>query len=484
MLHLRAILGVGLVAVATACGTGGSEPTVIAAPPPVDTTISLRVAPSVAAGGTVQATITTYPVGTPALSSETPAVAAVASDGRVTGLTPGAATIRATYGSKSVSASFAVFDPAFVSLSVDLFHACGVTQSRDIYCWGSADGIGRIDRIETCKPHGVDVSCTTTPQRNTAALRFVNVSTHGGTCGLTEAGEAYCWGSGALGNPTDPQRVDGNVRFTMVETGGNTCGLDEAGIAYCWGIDIAGSLGAPPTGMCGNDKCSRSPVAVAGNRVYVTISVGSGHACALAPDGTAWCWGWNGFGQLGNGQISIDSPGPIYRGESAPVKVDTEVRFVAIDAGQFNTCALTASGQAYCWGLNANGQLGMGRASDPSARPVAVTGGLTFASITVGAKHVCGLTASGVAYCWGNNGTAEGDNGGALGDGTLDTHAAPTRVAGNLTFVELRTRRNATCGRVTNGRVYCWGSNLYGQLGIGSIRTTHSTTPAGVGGIP
>src|SRR5438093_9846733 len=147
-----------------------------------------------------------------------------------------------------------------------------------------------------------------------------------------------------------------------------------------------------------------------------------------------------------------------------------------VDAGGFHSCALTAAGQAFCWGNN-RGQLGDGTPFDRLV-PTAVAGGLTFAALSAGDGASCGLTPTGAAYCWGFN------NSGQLGDGTTTDRLSPTPVAGGLTFAMLSAGNNAagghTCGVTTSGATYCWGRNANGQLGDGT--TTDRLVPTPIAG--
>jgi alpha-tubulin suppressor-like RCC1 family protein len=135
---------------------------------------------------------------------------------------------------------------------------------------------------------------------------------------------------------------------------------------------------------------------------------------------------------------------------------------------------------AYCWGANGYGSVGNG-ASLPGAdvlQPERVAGGLQFTALTMsglGVSHSCALTSSGAAYCW-------GFNGGALGDGSETEKSTPVAVAGGLTFASISAGDAITCAVTPAGVAYCWGNNDYGQLGNGSF--VSSPTAVKVAGQP
>jgi alpha-tubulin suppressor-like RCC1 family protein len=129
---------------------------------------------------------------------------------------------------------------------------------------------------------------------------------------------------------------------------------------------------------------------------------------------------------------------------------------------------VTTGGVAYCWGAN-SGVLGNGTFR-ASTTPVAVSGGLTFAAVSAGDDHACGVTTAGAAYCWGGNILGE------LGNGTFTISPTPVAVSGGLTFAALSAGAGfSTCGVTTAGAAYCWGDKTYGELGNGG--TVINTTP-------
>jgi alpha-tubulin suppressor-like RCC1 family protein len=157
-------------------------------------------------------------------------------------------------------------------------------------------------------------------------------------------------------------------------------------------------------------------VPVAGGRTFATVSAGSSHSCGVTTTGAAYCWGDGFFGQRGDGDTTAAPP-------HTPVPVAGGLTFAAVSAGGNHSCGVTTTGAAYCWGVNEYGQLGVGTSTGPeqclnsffydcSTVPVPVAGGLTFNNAIAGYGVTCGVTTSGAPYCWGES------QYGALGNGT------------------------------------------------------------------
>ena len=283
------------------------------------------------------------------------------------------------------------------------------------------------------------------------------------SCGITTAGDAYCWGSGTSGqlgngNYTDqtaPAKVVGNHSFKEIAAGYNShsCGVTTDGDAYCWGLGGNGELGN------GNSSVQNTPVKVSGGHSFVSIAAAANHSCAVTTDGDAYCWGWNNHGQLGNGNTT---------NQLAPVKVVGNHSFVSIAGGYQHSCGITTSGDAYCWGYNGQGQLGNGNTTNQYT-PVKVSGGHSFVSIAAG-NHTCGVTTGGDAYCWGY------DAFGGLGNGSGGHQNTPVKVSGNHSFVSVTAGNYHSCAVGADGDSYCWGWNAQGQLGIGNT-AQQMTTP-------
>ena len=236
---------------------------------------------------------------------------------------------------------------------------------------------------------------------------------------------------------------DARLPATSLAVGGNhSCGVDD-GQVYCWGDNTAGQLGD-------GGRLSR-PFAVrveAGVESFTQVVAGSSHTCALTNTGSAYCWGANSEGQLGDGTRLV---------RFTPVAVDQPATFVSLTAGTAHTCGLTGGGVAYCWGSNLDGQLGDGTTATRLV-PNEVAGGSRFASITAGPNHTCGLTDERRALCWGNDDVGQlGATGSVIGcRGRCIT--TPALVNGD--FIRLSAGDQYTCAVDRNGATWCWGGYL------------------------
>jgi hypothetical protein len=199
------------------------------------------------------------------------------------------------------------------------------------------------------------------------------------------------------------------------------------------------------------------------------IAAGYLMTCALSDAGRAYCWGVERALGIGTGGLEpcIDtfSDGPTNPVEVAcvrkPVPVSGGLTFRSLTAGGEHTCGLTTGGQAFCWGGNTRGQLGTGNTSF-AATPTPVQGGLVFRTIAAGLAFTCGLTTAGQVYCWGTDGLA------GFGTSQQTFHATPELVPGGRIFTSLDAGTNHACALTSDGLAYCWGFNAEGQLGIGN----------------
>ncbi len=254
---------------------------------------------------------------------------------------------------------------------------------------------------------------------------------------------------------------------SMVSGGIHTCVLTAAGGVKCWGYNGYGELGD-------GTKTDRStPEDVPGLTSGVTAVAAAGQStCVVTTSGGVKCWGSNYYGELGDGTTTQ---------RLSPVAVVGLTDVVAIAAAYYHTCALTSTGGVKCWGLNSSGQLGDGTTS-LRLTPVDVTGlasGVT--AIATGdddsqIEQTCALTAAGGMKCWGAN--ADGE----VGDGTTNDRSTPVDVTGLTSGVSgISAGGRVSCAVTTATGAKCWGLNAHGQLGDGT--TTNALTPVDVSGL-
>lgn len=267
--------------------------------------------------------------------------------------------------------------------------------------------------------------------------------------------------------PTAPTETA--VGWRQVTTGrSHTCAVRTDGRLYCWGWDLYGQLGDG-----GAASFQTSPVQVAGRRTdWASVSAGQVHTCALRTDGRLFCWGRDIHGQLGDDEAYADQPTPV---QVAGRRTD----WAAVTAGGYHTCARTTDRRLHCWGDGDRGQLGDGGTDPNRPTPVEVAGGRTdWATVGLGGQHSCARTTDGRLFCWGDDRT------GALGDDeAFDDRPTPVEVAGGRTdWTTVTAGGNHTCARRTDRRLFCWGANFYGEVGDGSIETLRPTPVEVAGG--
>jgi alpha-tubulin suppressor-like RCC1 family protein len=275
--------------------------------------------------------------------------------------------------------------------------------------------------------------------------------------------------------------VQGGIRSISAGTD-ETCAVMFDTTARCWGYNNFGQVGD------GTKTNRLQPVVVLNApgtgplKTVVQISVGASHACALVKDGSVRCWGQGG--ELGDGTTTTRSRPVTVRNASGRSRL---THVTQISAGGTQTCARMTDSTARCWGVD--GAMGNGRRA--SRLPVTVLnpagkGPLrNITQISVGKRHACARITDGTARCWGVNGS------GQLGNDTRTDHFLPVKVvnvAGTAPQIRITlivaTYRH-TCARITDGTARCWGFNGNGELGDGTktdrLRPVRVMNGAGTG---
>ena len=403
--------------------------------------------------------------------STKPDVAVVRADGVV--IAHGIGTARIVAAAETAEDSVSVNVQAlFHSISAGASHTCAVSTTHNAYCWGEGALGRRGDGTDARRSSPVLVRGSHKLRDLSAGLGTTcGVGRSGAFCwGNNGSGQL---GRGKKGDTWTPARIAPFQSLGLALVSVNTrhaCGVvAEGGTALCWGSDFAGQLGD------GYMPSSRLPTVVAGGLNFTSVDVGMWFSCGVTMEGHAYCWGLGDKGQLGQTQVTEvcgDLDGTKHPCSSVPARVVSELTVSSLTTGSEHVCMLTPEGAAYCWGDNAAGQLGDGTTVSTDT-PVPVIGDLRFVELTGGDRHTCGLTGDGTAYCWGSNSKGALGSAGTFDncDGRLCS-MMPAPVTGGLRFKLLSAGRGPggshTCGVTPSGVAYCWGNNKAGQLGGGS----------------
>ncbi|MBI5611288.1 MAG: hypothetical protein HY902_20610 [Deltaproteobacteria bacterium] len=387
-------------------------------------------------------------------------------------------------------------------ISAGQYHTCAALKDGTLQCWGH-NNVGQVGNETSinataaepvanfpCGGGGTSNVCGCTPttcQAQGAASGSISDGC-GGTllcgvpattlaggnnfaCAVAGDGSVKCWGynnKGQLGgNGTSsspvPFTVPGIANAVQVSAGeGHACAVLKGGSLWCWGSHSLGQLGLGTA----TDNVVHPPTQVPGITNAIRISAGRQHTCAVLSDGTARCWGYNYYGQVGDGSTQT---------RTGPVAVLDLTGVIDIVASYNGTCALKQTGLVKCWGDNYYGQLGNGTVTFGTPMNVAKLTGVTSLGTSPQAQHACAILADGTARCWGYNGY------GQLADNSTVSRNLPAVANGIAGATSISLGSNHTCATLTNGTGKCWGYNTWGQLGDGT--TGNKSLPVAVSGL-
>lgn len=335
-------------------------------------------------------------------------------------------------------------------------HACSITDSSEVLCWGlnSTGQLGDGTTTQSARP--VRVLGISSVQQVTAG--------NGHTCALTISGGVKCWGrnnTGQLGdggttNSLTPVDVVGLTSGVSAISAGSShsCALMSAGTVKCWGENLSGAIGD------GTTTQRNTPTDVTGLLSSVTdLSSGASHNCVVLANpflGRVQCWGRNIYGQIGDGSTTQrNSATSVLDASSSPIINIVKVK-VSRDS---HSCAITSVGGVKCWGRNQYGSLG-DNTTTHRYNPVDVLGLSNVSDIVLGENHTCAKTSANSMSCWGYN------SDGQLGDGTLTDSLVPISVSGMSTGVDgIAAGSFFSCALLSDGSIKCWGINSSGQIG-------------------
>ena len=386
--------------------------------------------------------------------------------------------------------------------------ACGIRSDHSLWCWGyGADGeLG--DGQAKDEPTPVQV-VSDKPGVGWKAIAIGRSA----ACAIHDDGSLACWGLDRVANKVvaTPAAVDSNTDWTQVAVGTVTCGIrSSTNGLYCWGASSQGDLGL------GTTTSVATPTRI-GTDTFTSVSVGYFDTCAIRSDGALFCWGnnpelttalqygstptqvgtatdWKAislsiFGVAGlrgdgkiylwgldGGELGLSQPGEV----AQPTALDTTITgWSEISNGNGSSCGI-ANGNAYCWGLVSDGELGNGSTTFAYA-PTKIDD--QSWSAVVGGPGICGLHGDGALFCWGNDQTY------GVGFGDTAPVWTPTRV-GTAFFSGLASGfsnnggRPVTCAFRVGGQPECWGDNSVGQLGTGNTMSPQLAPVAGASIVP
>jgi alpha-tubulin suppressor-like RCC1 family protein len=267
----------------------------------------------------------------------------------------------------------------------------------------------------------------------------------GQTCALVKSGDVYCWGVAVVNSSkrdsATPVRVRGTGKVKAISAVlTNTCAIDATDHAWCWGTDWQ------ETFKRHSSVRTRIPNLIEELPALTQIAVGYAHICViLKSDGSVWCWGGNGAGELGDG-TTVERAKPVRAGQI------TGATWIAASVG--NTCAVVANGEVYCWGTD--NMRGKGHIVK-SKSPVKVTGLKNVSKVVNGRNFFCALTSVGNVYCFGSNIFLQ------LGNKAVGRrYARPVRAKVPVA-TDIAANLFGACAVLASKKVYCWGDSVLGR---------------------
>jgi alpha-tubulin suppressor-like RCC1 family protein len=344
-----------------------------------------------------------------------------------------------------------------VSVTAGEFHTCATLKDGTVTCWGG-NGDGDLgDGTWTSRGRPGPVTALT-------GVKML-ASGFGHSCALS-GGAVLCWGSndrGQLGDLTTysrgyPVAVPNLGTVDQVAAGGNTSCARIGGAVSCWGQGGTGQLGNGDTSD--SDGAVGVKMLMPGVR---SIAVGDAHVCAVNGDASVACWGFNGGGELGNGnKMSSDLPVAVMNLGGAD----------QITAGDGFTCAHTVADAVWCWGFGFNGEIGIDD-FEPFTTPQRLTSLTGTMKLVAGGSHACVIKASGALSCWGASYSGE------IGDGGYNNRGTPVVVPmpGGASVLDVSAGEEHTCVVLADSSVACWGDDRFGQLGDGILADQAPVAP-------
>jgi len=340
------------------------------------------------------------------------------------------------------------------------FHSLGIKSDGTLWAWGKNDA-GQLgngtweDKI--------------TPVRIGTETNWIQVAAgNQHSKGIKSDGSLWTWGvnwgpqfdDGSAGRISSPMRVGAEINWKQVAAGPNhTIGIKKDGTLWAWGDNNSGQLGD------GTTVGKNAPVQIGTEANWMQVAAGDHHTIAFKSDGKLLTWGYNMQGQLGNGVKAI---------KTTPIQIGSETNWAKVATRYSHTIALKNNGTLWAWGNNRQGQLGDGTIVDRTI-PIRVDTATNWKQITVGYNHTLALKNDGTLWAWGAN------YAGQLGDGTDVNKNTPIQVGTEANWMQVIAGGEHTLALKNDGTLWAWGKNDAGQLGDGTFGWEPNILPIQVG---
>jgi alpha-tubulin suppressor-like RCC1 family protein len=364
-------------------------------------------------------------------------------------------------------------------------HTCATSNGK-LLCWGgNYDGqLGDGGINDRYTPVIIVLGNVSTRNAVQLAVGYTN------TCAISDDDKLFCWGNNQFGQIGDGTTITRYVPTTTVDLGNvstryavqvslgfqHTCAISNDDKLFCWGYNAAGQLGDGTT----TARYTPSTSIVLGNdptRYAVQVSLGYHHTCAISNDNKLFCWGDNGYYQVGDGTYVSPSIPTIINLDNDPTRYAVRVAL-----GAYHTCAISNDNKLFCWGDNATGQIGDGTTNTIRSTPTLVDLNDPFtttryaAQLAVGDSFTCVISNDNKLLCWGSGYY------GRLADGTYTDSPTPTIIILDAAdtsryAAQVSLGFGHACAISNDDKLFCWGYNQWGQIGDGTFGTTNVVTP-------
>ena len=347
-------------------------------------------------------------------------------------------------------------------------HSCALLADSSVACWGT-DVVGAFGNGPLIGANPGYIPMPTLPLGGDVIE--INSGYHH-TCALIDNGEVKCWGGNSGGGTIipgsahyqSPVKIDLNQEAISVSAGNqHSCAVLIDGSISCWGSNNNGQLGlgyssygsSPPSQVTGFPSGVKA----------VSVNSGQAYSCALMEDGTLYCWGENYWGQIGIGISAANSQNP---DTYVATQVTTNSAHVAtFETGYATTCAVLVNGELECWGYDSYGNLGNGGGNNHARTPTLISSfgnGISVTDVAVGDRHACATLSDGSINCWGDNTySALGTTGQQVTTPTPATE--PNALLNGRMAIQIDSFSHHSCAVNDEASVICWGWNSYQQTG-------------------